>query len=66
MGDGGVETKQRQNNMKRFLSGKGEAGNAGRRQRSVTQRYPKERRDEQAWMRVRHKVSEHEGAGQSK
>lgn len=66
MGDGGVETKQRQNNMKRFLSGKGEAEDVGGRQRPVTQRYTKERRDERAWMGVRHKVSEHEGAGRSK
>lgn len=59
MGDGAVETKQKQNNMKRFLSGKGEAGDAGGRPRPVTQRYTKKRRDKRAWSGVRHKVSEH-------
>lgn len=52
--------------MKRFFSGKGEARAAGGRQRPVTQRYTKERRDERAWMGVRHKMSEHEGVGRSK
>lgn len=66
VGDGGVETKQRRNNIKRLLSRKGEAGNAGGRQKPVTQRYTKERRDERTWTGVRHKVSEHEGAGRSK
>lgn len=59
VGDGAVETKQKQNNMKRFLSGKGEAGDAGGRPRPVTQRYTKKRRDKRAWLGVRHKVSEH-------
>lgn len=59
VGDGAVETKQKENNMKRFLSGKGEAGDAGGRPRPVTQRYTKERRDGRACLGVRHKVSEH-------
>lgn len=54
MGDGGVETKKK------------EAGDAGGRQRPVTQRYTKKRRDAPAWIGVRHKVCEHEGAGRSK
>lgn len=59
VGDGMVETKQKQSNMKRILSEKGEARDAGGRPRPLTQRYTKERRDERAWMGVRHKVSEH-------
>lgn len=50
VGDGAVGTKQKENNIKRFLSGKGEAGDAGGRPRPITQRCTKERRDGRAWL----------------
>lgn len=52
VGDGGVETKQRQDDMKRFLSGKGEAGKAGGRQRPVTQRYTKIHKEKEGRVRM--------------